>query len=485
MKAFWQKNEKWLIPLLLFLFALALRLFYLNLGLFHHDVAQTAVIIENAVFHEGNLLNQDLFSLRLTYLLFNFVLFWILSFFGITSSVILLHISSAVFGALSCMLLYFFAEKITCKKSVAIISALLFSVTPIFLSVGTYGKEHGIQVFLFLTSCFLILKSNEKRKNIFFVLTGIIISLFLLSKEDSFLFFPLFVYLFYFYKKEKKEMSNWISLCVPILFLFGWYFLFFLSERIKIILFSQDLSAGHWLGFFSSPLVGMLHDISFSLTWLGVLLFFIGAYMLFIQDKKCFSFCIIWIAYLFYYGNNTIYASRWLSIFLPAFLLLIAYGIVSLSSLKKQKGIIPLVTVILLLWMLLSIHPLLSTRSHENYLVSYITEIDKYSPSESHVFLPGDACIFFTYYTTGKTCSPNKPLKDMLEMLDRKNKEGIPTFLAPSITRKEHGDDPYLKKLATDYKSEKLFTKTYEDYHKASIQVRKIDLPFFSVTRKE
>ena len=494
MRAFWHQNKKWLIPVLLFIFAFSLRLYFLYPGFFHHDVAQSGKIIEEAVFDKGasRLGSNVFFSNRIFYLFVNYLFFLTYSFFGGEHIDILMNVSSALFAALACILMYYFVLELTEKKHVALFSSLFLAVTPIFLSDSTYGKEHALQIFVMLSGLYLLLRALREEKKSLFFLAGIVTGLFLITREDSFLFLPLFAYILFFLKKKGSNISNvsyehLLFFSVPILFIFAWYLYFTLWDRLLVVLFQKEETAGVWLGFFSYIFPDALYDLLVTLTPLLCALAIYGMYRMYLTEKKLFGFLSIWIAYLLYFGNNDIYAPRWLSILLPPFLIAGAYGIGALSDYEKKgekwiKKIVVPVVFVTLIWMFLTIYPVLNARADHALTKEYAQAIDTLAPSGAHLFFYADACTIITYYSPKISCSGNSNTQEVKREIKEKIEQGVPIYFTPHRA-KLRKDLDFAKELSALYNSTLIMTRDYEDYHKATLTSVRFEAPLFLIQR--
>ncbi|MDP7140723.1 MAG: glycosyltransferase family 39 protein, partial [Candidatus Woesearchaeota archaeon] len=80
--------------------------------------------------------------------------------------------ASVLFGALSVPLLYLFAKNIL-NKFIGIAASVFLAITPIFLSISTYGKDHTASVFFVLLSFYLLALYNKKGSNLLLALSSL------------------------------------------------------------------------------------------------------------------------------------------------------------------------------------------------------------------------------------------------------------------------------------------------------------------------
>ena len=153
--------NNWQIIFCLFIFSFALRLLFINDGLFHHD----SILLSNAVTKTINTgVLQPTLSQRYGLVIAYLVPYYLYSkIFGITSTEFIFNFMTTFYGALAVIFLYLFSKKYLKNSFIAISSALLFAVTPIFFSITTYTKNHGLSIMLALCSIFLLIKSIEKK----------------------------------------------------------------------------------------------------------------------------------------------------------------------------------------------------------------------------------------------------------------------------------------------------------------------------------
>lgn len=440
---------KW-IAILLFLGSFILRIFYLNAGLFHYDGVLLAEQISSGNIFENSFLKQ-----RAGYVLIIYGLAKILPFH--IDNIILF--SNAFFGSASVVLLYFLAKLFFNEKE-AIYASTLFSVSPLFLSVTTYAKEHGAEVFFLLLSLLMLMCA---KKTIDFVYASAVCSYFLFVKETAFLFIPLIVLTLFLYKKTNK--FNAVIFLLPFLIMFLVYFITALYGDI----FSPGLE--HPALQFSQRLVEAFKAVVYSITWPGLPFLFLGIFVLYKSGQyKNLFFLLFWLVLFFFFGNHRLFSPRWLSPLLPAAFILISLGV------ARIKHINAAIIIAIVIISLTFIHPVLAYRHETGGIKAFALKLKEISPENSLILIYGDQCEFIKYYSK-RECSPNDPgvkTSTLIQFSLEKNKS---VYLIGHFEKNydvaEH-INPFLKYLEHKYIVKELGDIEFEDYHKAELGLRKI-----------
>ena len=169
-----RKPTSLLIPLALFLVSFLLRLFLTSKGSYHLDCLNLAILAERSL-DTGSLQSQFGPGYPVAVLLSAFFIF-VSRIFSQNDPVIAVNLMSVVSSALCIPALYVIAEKLFGRLP-AFLSAVIFSVTPIFLSISIYGKSHAPSLFFLLTGICFLLSFLETREKKTLVISSIFIGL--------------------------------------------------------------------------------------------------------------------------------------------------------------------------------------------------------------------------------------------------------------------------------------------------------------------
>lgn len=479
-----RQNYKIESILFLFIFSLSLRLIYMNPGLFHADSVGLAYAVEET-FKTGIL--HGLFNGRygqvivnlMTYIPYNLIT-------GIESSEKSILFTEILFASFSIIILFLFIQKIFKDQSISLVTALLFSISPIFLSATTYGNSIGIEIFFILTSFYLLVSFHENNSQFHLALSSISIAFSVMVRESALLFIPLYFLLYInpvirnnsnFISLDQKvlKIGNLISIFIPFLMVFGVYTYYFFHNVLYKTLFIPDDGSGSivsFMGIFSPILHYSINDLYFNLSILGVF-FAIGGIIIFIklfENKFYFIFFLLWSAMFFYFGNTSTYNSYYLATVSIPFYLFISINLNSLYKANRFHGII---CSLLLIFILFSqIQPILDYRHKFSGEKEYALWIKNEIPPNSQVIVMNDAP-FLHYYANLSTLyhpigDPERT-KKWVEEINSLLKNDTNIYIVDS----GFSYDPGLifwNALIQNFDIEIVGSHICEDYHKATIR---------------
>lgn len=141
-----------------------------------------------------------------------------------------LRILSASFAVLSVVMIYFFVKELFSKK-IALISAFLLAINPLFLWFSHEARNYTMVVFLLLFSLLFALKyweTNKKSYLLMFALGALACSI---TSVQGMAIFPL-CFLFYFYSLRKIK--------IDYLFLSVYSILLIIALSVFVILFFEN-----------------------------------------------------------------------------------------------------------------------------------------------------------------------------------------------------------------------------------------------------
>jgi len=121
-----------------------------------------------------------------------------------------INLMSALFGALSVMLLYLIVNQLTKHDTSALISAVALAVSPSFWDVSTMAEVYSMHIFFLLLNIWLLLK-YQKGDKMFLYLFALSFGLSMAHHVTSVLFVPGYLYLIL---KSKKINMRAILICL-------------------------------------------------------------------------------------------------------------------------------------------------------------------------------------------------------------------------------------------------------------------------------
>lgn len=428
----------------LFIFSLGLRLLYVNPGIFHADSIGLTRAVERT-YETGHL--YGMFNGRygsvivnlLTYIPYHLIT-------GINSAEKSILFSDILFASFSVIMLFLFIKNIFKNKIIPLFTALLFSISPIFLSITTYGISHGIEIFFILTSFFLLSIFHEKNSIHYLALSSFSIAFSIIVRESAIIFVPLY-FLFYLnpeirenFISIKDEVIKFRTICTvifPFLIVFGIGLYLYIYEIIYRNIFMTDRLAVSFMGFYSESLPIAFEDLFFNLTIIGVLLVIGGSLILIIsyENKFHFIFLFLWALTFYYFGNLNAYWSRFLAIVSVPFFIFMSIGLDWLY--KKNKVFSMVIFLILIVSLFQQIQPIIDYRHKFSGQKEYSLWVKEQVPPNS-IIIASDDSGFISYYADLETRSPpedledNKKLEIWVEQLNMTLKNNIPIYLIGS-----------------------------------------------------
>lgn len=467
------------VLLALFVLAFAVRLFFINDGLFHHDSLQMAKIIEQSSF--SDLFSNEFFLLRIGNLIIAFFLLKFFSIFTHVSAEFIVNFSSVLFGSLCVPAIYLFTYSFFKKHRIALFSSLLFCFSPLALSVSTYGKEHMAQLFFLLTAFWLI--NTAKSRNMY-LLSGLTMGLALFMRESSVFYIPFFFVLAY----RRKQI---LCPAIPFFLLFLLQLKLSLFARIVHVLQanifgSNEISVGTFI-FGYKFIMHVLHNLAVALNPLAIPFIVGGIYLLFRRkDYFRWGFLLAWMSITFYFMVNTIFAPRWLVEVLPPFFIFASLGLHHLH--KNRKTIANIALVILVISSFASIYPVLKFRSEYSAIKEFSLFVKENTEKDAIIIFDADNCVHLEHYSNRKCKGDNLIDKYKLLMMRDYIEDNLDKDLYivynEKRAKKWENHVMFFKYLGSKHNLVLKGKVEYEDFHKNSLQLELTNVTLFKIVQK-
>ncbi|MFH1776967.1 MAG: DUF2723 domain-containing protein [Candidatus Omnitrophota bacterium] len=330
-----------------------------------------------------------------------------------------INLMSALFGSLSCVLLYFLLQRLKVKQFISIIVALLFGFSRDFWEFSTVTEVYTLHIFLIIIALFLIFKPN-KSKNTAYLLSltaGILCSTHIISV----ILLPLFLFHIIQFSPEKQKHIYFIN--AMLLFTVG--LLFYLYLPIAAIL-KPKIETGFYMtentwynlyyfitgkGYYKKLQFSMLkffenfmqtpqffiQQFSLPFTTIGT----IGMFVAFKKNPVWFiSLGFLIASFVLFYANLTLLPTQLLLPGYLAFAVCIAFGITYIESfIPGKKLLFPLrVFVVIILIFVLQMHYSLNNRSNHTSAYRFGKFLLHTLEKDSILFTASDFTLFPTRY---------------------------------------------------------------------------------------
>ncbi len=318
-------GRDWRVMLVLFAFAFVLRYYFMAAGLLHTDSVIEARAAEDFYrdyrlrYLQGLGYPGESVVMTAGYGLFRL--------FGSDSADYSTRFISVLFGALCVPMLYLFVRRVSGHETAGAYAGLILSFLPVHLSLSTFGKGHGIELFFLLLSAYLAVEAGAKRTLKLKVLAGLCMGFTVAVRQTSALFIPAYILLYYLesgppfrlarsgenlalkVRERPSAVASDLAVLVllpPAVFVLAYVPLMYYDPGYSLLgairSFSQEADAGFspW-----SPLVKLSLEYSTkSLSELGWLLALAGAVAAWRSNRRLATALLVWFAVMFIYLSN-------------------------------------------------------------------------------------------------------------------------------------------------------------------------------------
>lgn len=467
----------------LFAVSLVLRLYYQNDGLFLYDSVSLAQAIEDTL-KTGRLHGQ--INGRQ-----GSVLFGLLAYLpdrmltGEPSAERALLTANALWASAAVPALFFLGRSLLQSATAAFFGALLFSLSPIYLSVSTWAKPHGLEVFQIVTSFALLLSARSSSPLKRLALASFLIGSAIFCREATLLLLPLYVIAYVrpeivrhrpFIRIDRRVWSlRWLAAgLLPLAVLLALSIEYYLGDvvlRTLTVKSSGTVTFNIWP---TRAIWNALGDLATQLTPLGIVLSLGGAAAL-ARRKDLFPFLFLaaWAALLYPIGNASAYWPRLLAVLSPPFFLCLGLGA---AWIHERSRLATLFVVMLIgAQMLYVVVPLLSYRrdfSGEKVQALWLRDV---LPSNSLVIAMDDS-VFIEYYAGLETMvhpidAPKKTKKWIVKLKERLS-SGTPVYIINAGWRYDSSRS-FHRAMLYHFDFEEIGSKEIEDYHRSSLRDRR------------
>ena len=491
------------IPFLLFTISLLIRLLLISKGPYHSDALGFAVSVEQSVLlHKVLFLHGHGYPLSA---LLGIGFFWLLHACGWDNPVFAINLLSVIFSSGCVVLLYLLGRKLF-DQTTALCAALVFTVSPIFLSVSVYGNSHTLSLFFFLCSLLALAHYQEKYRRILLYISAILLGLAGACRiQDLAVLLPAVVYFYWEFsppghKRKGKDflLAAGIAFAVIALFYLPTFGGKTAVYNARLLRFSfldplSELFPPYFLGQTCLYLLENFHP-------LGVLLLISGLWLLAKKNCGYAIFLSLWIlGPLLIFGNTFMTTPRWQTAGLVPASFFIAAPLAFVLR-REERWARPVglgVLFILVSLSLTKIYPVLSWRHDQQTSSDYARWIGQHTEPDA-VIIVGDDGPFIRYY--GKRTTLRQIVTDTdfffagkdLATGTREYKEHLDQLLAAEtpVYITEIGlfsnNTGFFDQFLTHYYSLHTVGKTlFESWHRSCIKTTLLPVRLFKITAKD
>ena len=487
LKQFYRKEL--VIILFLFLFSFLLRLAFINDGLFHHDSVQLAKAVQKTI-DTGKV--HSAVGGREGFVIVNSLLFpFLKNILRTQSNDFILNLITVLFSSLSIIFVYLFTKELLENKAAAFFSSIMFSLAPVFLSVTTYVKSHGMAVFFAICSGYLLIKGIKTNKVYYKLGFGFLFGFSLFVRiTNAFYLIPFLILYFFSVKIIDKKFEFYKGPLYDLgLYLFPLVIMVILLVFVEYPTIVAQISANkipiNLQEIFRQLLLSFIYLLK-SITWLGFLLVLM-CFLVFLKKKEYakIGFYLAWIVIPFlYFGSLKTTSPRFLIPILLPLIMLMSLAIIYIWKEYPDLSKILLITVLMI--MVLSIYPIIKLRHEFSSPKEYALFI-KNNTEDNAFIIARDDVIFLQHYTQRATIG--HPLKlfeqqkgymlaSVIDSLNNKTPVYVGTkmlTLAGNILNRT---------LHPNFDLEYIDSIYVEDYHHSSVTLNLNKEELFRIKRK-
>ena len=495
-----QKFKAYLIPFVILVLSFLLRVSLLSAGPYHTDCLALAINAQNTL--ASHQIHYQFGSGYILTVLGGSFFVGLGKMLGIHDPVVCVNFMSAVFSSLTVFVLYFVVKKLA-DSMAALLSGILFSLSPIFLSVSVYGNSHTVSIFFLVLGIFFFCKYSGTSLQRYFILSALSIGLMATARlQDMILMIiPLSALI------SSAMTTRRLNLFFKNLF---WFFSIAFLTTLTIYLFlflennfSQFFNQfsvfwklglkDNFRGIISGSLNRSFSYLSESFSLLGLITGYLGFYLLLKNKPKIFVFLFIWFLIpLLFYGNLHTTAPRFLNLILPPFIAAIGYLFSQICKINPRFRVTGLaIFLIMLFFPFRNIYPVVAFRHTYNLLPDFLKWMAT-KTEKNALIISGDEDIFIRYYA-GRSSFP-RPLdqfflKDILleefkQKLNKLLEKNTPVYI---ISTGLFAYDPGLKfssYIKANYKLIFLGKRWSEDWHRGELVLHTGPMALFRVVKK-
>lgn len=477
-------KSEYLIVLFLLIFSAVIRFGFLNAGLYHHDSFQTAMAVEKTVeehkLHGIGGGRQGIIAINSVFFLF------FKAFFGHETAEFTVNFTSALFGTLSILVLYFLVKNLLNDGLIAFSSGMLYSATPIFLSVSTFAKEHTLDVFIALLSVLFLVIGLKKINYILILIAGLFLSSLIFVRFPSLLIIFSMVFLIYKntngYLRKLKAFSFFIAPFIISIALYSLFNFGVLANEARSNFYPLSLEN---MGFLFNNFKYSVSGIAFTLTVSGMILSAIGFWALFKENKKVFYFLmLLFVPLYFFYASSSTIAHRFFSLPIVALIVSLSYAICRIKKINHYAGTLALILFVTVFFM--NIYPVIKLRHEFSAFKDLAFMVNaNTNPQDSIVVLYGDDAPALNYYSKVPVMScdyepDSKMIGKFISRINEKVNSGFKVFISGACFGLGTFEERKLFRdlMDADFKGSIVAEYVSDDYHRGSIKptIKKVSM---------
>jgi hypothetical protein len=480
-----KKNLSWISPAVILLASFLLRISLISKGPYHVDCLNLALKAQETL-DTGVLQNLFGSGYPLTVLL-GAVFIGMGRLVSVQDPVIMVNFMSVVFSSLAVFLLYYLGKNLFNVKT-GFFSAILYSVTPIFLGISVYGKSHAPNIF-FLLLCLWLL--TRFRGHLSFRYLGLAALAFgcagATRLQDMVLMVPATAYFLATMPQPAPQrlraglaffgLAGLLGAGFHLPYLFGPDAGPFLAQFGHF----WDQGVTHSFRGVFSPALGIACEyLWMTLSFLGLGLSVFGLLLIGLNDRRACVFLLLWFGVpLLFYGNLWTIAPRFFAFCLVPLFLGQGYLLSRFFSYKPTFRIpVILFTLFLLFYSVYQVYAILLLRHQRALLPEYVRWVQQTVEEDAVIIVGSDSSLFFKHYgplkVTGRPIGqfsiPQRKLARFGKKIDSFLKTRTPLYISFNSLHVYDPLNQFSSFMGKNYRLEPVGGHLVEFWHKDSFR---------------
>lgn len=461
-------SKRFILLLVLFISAFALRFLFINKGPFHYDTLDLAIsaqeTLDTHVLHYEHGTGYPLTVICAALTIF------ILKFFGVVDPVFCVNFMSVLTGSLSVIFLFSLTEKLF-DFDRAFCSAFLLVFFMPHLAISTFGKSLTLGICLSLCSAYYMLLYTETFKKRYLVYSALFLGFCAAARlSDVLVFLPIAFLYFSHSKMSYGKLKGFIVFVIISSVAALIYYAPMLLER------GLNQFREVWQSSGGAQFVGIFSEVfKYNLFWMaeifsvgGAMLFIAGfGYMLIRRLIRPFLFLVIWFLVMFiFYAGISSSGPRYLVIaWLP---LIIAQGYF-LGDFKEKRIVLSLALFVTVSINFITYAPTLAYRHQFSLQQEFAEWVNRKTPADA-LIIAMDESIFIKYYAHRKILSrpifeDKKQIAAFFREIDDLLKDGKNVYIISTAYLSYDATNSFKKSLFNRYSMVFLGKRVNEDWH--------------------
>ena len=476
-----------LITGMLLIVSLSLRYMVIGKGFYHTDnlflSIQAAKILATGQMHYLHLVGYPLTGLL------GALFLKIGQLLGVTNPALSINSLSAVFSSLSIVLYYLVVKRIA-DRTVALCSAGLVMVHPLFWAASVFGNSHMPSLFFFFASLYLLLKYIDHDRYVFLWFSASSAGLMLAARPQNTILLFLLSYVILARTlpgpgtpKSRSRIQDVTVFFLILSLIFVFFYLPMLHTHQRIVIDDGTLGTlseevfTDWAAF-ALP-ISLKHTL-FTFTPWGIGLILLGLTFVLIKSRALFGLILVWaLPSWLLFGGLVTYVPRYSLSSVFALTIAIAFFLSFLIKKNRYLAVMGgIVYALLIMLWVTSIYNVLLFRHQNDRMQDFGLWVKEHTAPQAVIYCQ-DESIIIRHYAGREVKKPPfvkyagrayqradlERLSGVINDLKGMLKAGTPVYITHSALTAYDPENRFLKTLQNSFRLESLGGTVLEEWH--------------------